>query len=425
MSEKISVVRGLRDIFPGESERFFVVERSMIGLIRKYGYEEIRLPMLESVNLFSRGLGEATDTVEKEMYTLEDRDHDILALRPEGTASCARAVIDRNLTRGGKPRLWYAGPMFRYERPQKGRYRQFYQIGAEAFGLPGPDLDAELILMGRDMWQSLGLESAVELEMNTIGSGDSRQAYCEALVEYLNPRKKELDDDSARRLVTNPMRILDSKNSMTQELLESAPDLHDFVDSESRTHFEGVCEYLDREGISFRINRRLVRGLDYYTHTVFEWVTDKLGAQGTICAGGRYDGLVERLGGPSVPAAGFAAGLDRVVLLHETLGMNVDASAADVYVVVMKSKHDAYARRVAQFLRRETTLRVRQHLGGDKPTLQMRQADRSGARWAVIVGDDEVAENRISLKWLREETEQESLDFEQLAACLNRSVGSQ
>jgi len=424
MSEKTRVVRGLRDIYPGESERFDVVERSMIEIIRKYGYEEIRLPMLESIDLFKRGLGEATDAVEKEMYTLEDRDHDILALRPEGTASCVRAVIDRNLIREGKPRLWYAGPMFRYERPQKGRYRQFYQIGAEAFGLRGPDVDAELILMGSDMWQVLGLESAVELEMNTIGSGDSRRTYCEALVKYLTPRKKELDSDSERRLTTNPMRILDSKNASTQKLLESAPDLHDFVDSASRSHFEDVCEYLDREGISFRVNPRLVRGLDYYTDTVFEWVTDKLGSQGTICAGGRYDGLFERLGGPSVPAAGFAAGLDRVVLLHETMGMNIEESAVDVYVIVMERQHEAYARRVAQFMRSETSLRIRQHMGGGKVGVQMRQADRSGARWAVIVGDDEVSENRVALKWLREETEQESLDFEQLATCLNRAVES-
>jgi len=370
-------------------------------------------------------LGEATDAVEKEMYTLEDRDHDILALRPEGTASCVRAVIDRNLIREGKPRLWYAGPMFRYERPQKGRYRQFYQIGAEAFGLRGPDVDAELILMGSDMWQVLGLESAVELEMNTIGSGDSRRTYCEALVKYLTPRKKELDSDSERRLTTNPMRILDSKNASTQKLLESAPDLHDFVDSASRSHFEDVCEYLDREGISFRVNPRLVRGLDYYTDTVFEWVTDKLGSQGTICAGGRYDGLFERLGGPSVPAAGFAAGLDRVVLLHETMGMNIEESAVDVYVIVMERQHEAYARRVAQFMRSETSLRIRQHMGGGKVGVQMRQADRSGARWAVIVGDDEVSENRVALKWLREETEQKTMDFEQLAACLNKAVEPQ
>ena len=425
MSEKTRVVRGLRDIYPGESERFDVVERSMIEIIRKYGYEEIRLPMLESIDLFKRGLGEATDAVEKEMYTLEDRDHDILALRPEGTASCVRAVIDRNLIREGKPRLWYAGPMFRYERPQKGRYRQFYQIGAEAFGLRGPDVDAELILMGSDMWQVLGLESAVELEMNTIGSGDSRRTYCEALVKYLTPRKKELDSDSERRLTTNPMRILDSKNASTQKLLESAPDLHDFVDSASRSHFEDVCEYLDREGISFRVNPRLVRGLDYYTDTVFEWVTDKLGSQGTICAGGRYDGLFERLGGPSVPAAGFAAGLDRVVLLHETMGMNIEESAVDVYVIVMERQHGAYARRVAQFMRSETSLRIRQHMGGGKVGVQMRQADRSGARWAVIVGDDEVSENRVALKWLREETEQKTMDFEQLAACLNKAVEPQ
>ena len=425
MSEKTRVVRGLRDIYPGESERFDVVERSMIEIIRKYGYEEIRLPMLESIDLFKRGLGEATDAVEKEMYTLEDRDHDILALRPEGTASCVRAVIDRNLIREGKPRLWYAGPMFRYERPQKGRYRQFYQIGAEAFGLRGPDVDAELILMGSDMWQVLGLESAVELEMNTIGSGDSRRTYCAALVKYLTPRKKELDSDSERRLTTNPMRILDSKNASTQKLLESAPDLHDFVDSASRSHFEDVCEYLDREGISFRVNPRLVRGLDYYTDTVFEWVTDKLGSQGTICAGGRYDGLFERLGGPSVPAAGFAAGLDRVVLLHETMGMNIEESAVDVYVIVMERQHEAYARRVAQFMRSETSLRIRQHMGGGKVGVQMRQADRSGARWAVIVGDDEVSENRVALKWLREETEQKTMDFEQLAACLNKAVEPQ
>ena len=424
MSEKTSVVRGFRDVYPGDSERFDLVERSMIEVIGKYGYQEIRLPIVESLHLFSRGLGEATDAVEKEMYTLSDRDHEVLALRPEGTASCVRAVIDRNLTREGNPRLWYRGPMFRYERPQKGRYRQFYQIGAEAFGLRGPDVDAELIMMGHDMWERLGVDSAVELEINTIGSGDSRRAYSQALVEYLNPRKKELDADSRRRLTTNPMRILDSKNAATQKLLEAAPDLRDFSDSASRALFEGVCEYLDRDGIQYRVNPRLVRGLDYYTNTVFEWVTHKLGSQGTICAGGRYDGLVERLGGPSAPAAGFAVGLDRVVLLHETLARDVDQSAADVYVIAMERQHEAYARQVAQFVRRETSLRVRQHLGGGKVGVQMRHADRSGARWAVIVGDRDVAENRVALKWLREESAQESLDFEQLAASLNGSLES-
>lgn len=413
-SDQYALVRGMRDLMPGEVERHALVEQVLTKIVRSYGYAEIRQPLLEYTALFSRGLGEATDAVEKEMYTLDDRDGDSLALRPEGTASCARAVIKTNMLREGKPKLWYAGSMFRYERPQKGRYRQFYQIGAEAFGIPGPDVDAELITMAADMWQALGIDREVTLEINTIGSGVSRQAYRDALVEYLTPRVAELDPDSVKRLESNPMRILDSKNARTQAVLEGAPDLHEYVDDVARAHFDGLRERLDAIQLPYRVNRRLVRGFDYYTHTVVEWVTDKLGSQGTICAGGRYDGLVARLGGPDTPAAGFALGLDRVALLHEAVEGVVDTSAADVYAVVMEPAFEPYVARVAAVLRRETGLRVRSHHGGGKIKSQMRQADRSGARWAVIVGEDEVAQNRVTLKWLREDEPQSTMAVETL-----------
>ena len=326
----VKAVRGMRDILPEQARRWDLVEQTITEVIRGHAYEAIRLPLLEFTELFARGVGEATDIVEKEMYTLADRDGDSLSLRPEGTASSVRMLQEHGFLYNQTQRVFYAGPMFRYEKPQKGRYRQFYQIGAEAYGLAGPDIDAELIGLGWACWQALGIESMVRLEINTLGSGDARQQYRSALVSYLTPRVDQLDEDSRRRLNTNPMRILDSKNPETQRLLENAPKLPDFVDAQSLEHFDGLKGLLRDLGIPFRENPNLVRGLDYYTHTVFEWITDDLGAQGAICAGGRYDGLVERLGGRATPGVGFAIGLDRAVLLHELAHAQGLENAADV-----------------------------------------------------------------------------------------------
>ncbi|MCZ6890633.1 MAG: histidine--tRNA ligase [Gammaproteobacteria bacterium] len=410
----------MRDILPEEAARWREVERVIKRVIASYSYDEIRLPLLEPTDLFSRGVGEATDIVEKEMYSLLDRDGESLSLRPEGTAGCARACIQQGLIFNQVQRLWYAGSMFRYERPQKGRYRQFEQIGAEIFGIKDPAADAELIQLGTKLWRSLAIDSAVTLELNTIGSGEARKAYRDALVEYLTPRRDDLDTDSQRRLQSNPMRILDSKNEDTQKLLEGAPDLQDFIDDQARAHFAELREILDELQLPYRINRRLVRGLDYYTNTVFEWVTDALGAQGTICAGGRYDGLVQRLGGRPTPAAGFAIGIDRVVLLHEAQHLLHRGEAAeqyskcDVYVAVMDAALMAWALRVADVLRDGVEgLAVLTHTSGGKLRNQLKRADQSGARWAIIVGEDEVEHDRISVKWLREEKPQGSMTVEE------------
>ena len=310
----VKAVRGMRDILPNQARRWDLVEQKLTRVLQQHAYEAIRLPLLEFTELFARGVGEATDIVEKEMYTLADRDGDSLSLRPEGTASSVRMLQEHGLLYNQTQRVYYAGPMFRYEKPQKGRYRQFYQIGAEAYGFTGPDIDAELIGLAWACWQGLGVESMVNLEINTLGSSEDRQQYRTALVEFLTPKSEQLDDDSRRRLTTNPMRILDSKNPVTQALLNDAPKLPDFVDAQSREHYEGLKQLLVAMQIPFWENPNLVRGLDYYTHTVFEWVTQDLGSQGAVCAGGRYDGLVERLGGRATPGVGFAIGLDRVVL---------------------------------------------------------------------------------------------------------------
>ena len=397
---KFDLVRGMRDIIPGQVERVSFVENCLLETVRSYGYDEIRLPIIEQAGLFSRGLGEATDAVEKEMYLLDDRDGGKLALRPEGTASCVRAVINAGLLREGKQRLWYSGWMFRHERPQKGRYRQFYQIGVEAFGYPGPDIDVELISIAGSMWKLLGLQDEVTLEINSIGSRETRDKYRRALVEYLMPYVSDLDSDSQRRLNSNPLRILDSKNATTQEILKDAPVLVEFLDESSTYHFEELSERLERNNQAYRINPRLVRGLDYYTHAVVEWTTERLGSQGTVCAGGRYDGLIERLGGVDTPAAGFALGLERVVLLHESLGHEVGASSVDVYIAIIGDESYPYAQSVVDVLR-DNAMRVRVHQGGGKIKAQMRQADKSGAKWAVIIGEEEVADNVLSLKFLR------------------------
>lgn len=393
----VQSVRGMRDVLPQEARRWREVADAVTAVLRSFAYEEVQLPLLEFTELFARGVGEATDIVEKEMYTLSDRDGDSLSLRPEGTASTVRALQEHGLLFNQTQRVFYSGPMFRYEKPQKGRYRQFYQIGAEAFGFPGPDVDIELILMCAEFWRTLGLSDHVQLELNTIGAQAARAAYREALVAYLEPRRHELDPDSQRRLQTNPMRILDSKNETTQRVLEAAPLLSEYIDDESRAHFEQLCAALDDAGTPYVVNPKLVRGLDYYTHTVFEWTTQTLGAQGTVCAGGRYDGLVEQLGGRATPGAGFAVGLDRVVLMHEQLSQKPLAEAVDVYVCYA---HESMMR-AAQALARDmrgASRRVRLHMGGGNFKKQLKRANASGAQWALILGEQEMADNTVTVK---------------------------
>ncbi|NCF45474.1 MAG: histidine--tRNA ligase [Proteobacteria bacterium] len=414
----------MRDILPDQARRWDLVEDKVTAILRDHAYERIRLPLLEFTELFARGVGEATDIVEKEMYTLSDRDGDSLALRPEGTASSVRMLQEHGLLYNQTQRVSYAGPMFRYEKPQKGRYRQFYQLGAEAYGLAGPDIDAELIALGWACWQALGIEPMVQLEINTLGSGDARQRYRAALVDYLSPLVGQLDEDSRRRLSSNPMRILDSKNPETQKLLEQAPKLPDFVDAESTAHFEGLKALLTEMQIPFCENPNLVRGLDYYTHTVFEWITRALGSQGAICAGGRYDGLVEKLGGRATPAVGFAIGLDRVVLLHELAHPEAASTAADVYVCVAEPQLQGAALKTAKRLRAELPgRRIRLHMGAGNFKKQLKKADASGARVAVLVDADSVASNMLTLKHLRDaELGQETLVLSAALARLQKRL---
>jgi len=418
----VQSVRGMRDVLAQEGRRWRFVEDRLRQTCLGHGYEEVHLPVLEFTELFSRGVGEATDIVEKEMYTLADRDGERITLRPEGTAGCVRALLQHGLLYNQTQRVFYAGPMFRYERPQKGRYRQFYQLGAEAFGLAGPDVDAELILMGLQFWRGLGIAHEARLEINTLGSAAARAAYRQALTDFLAPRAAQLDPDSQRRLHSNPLRILDSKSESTQQLLADAPQLPDYVDEASATHFARLRELLDQLGVPYEVNPGLVRGLDYYTHTVFEWKTDALGAQGTICAGGRYDGLVELLGGRATPAAGFALGLERVLLLFEQIHQDQSfASGVDVYCCVLDAAAEAQVLAFAQKLRDELPgLRIRTHAGGGKAKNQMRRADASGAQVALLIGEAEISTDTVTLKYLREDQPQESLQTGQVAGMLRQ-----
>ena len=399
----IRAIRGMNDILPDETASWQYVEQVIRQLMAGYGYSEIRLPVVEQTDLFRRGVGEATDIVEKEMYTFLDRNEDSLTLRPEGTAGCVRAAIQHGLLNTPQ-RLWYAGPMFRYERPQKGRQRQFHQVGLEAFGVASPDMDAEVILLTARLWRLLGVSADVELQLNSIGSAESRANYRDALVVYLREHFDALDEDSQRRLDSNPLRILDSKNQDTQSLLDAAPSLSDYLDEESRGDFERLCALLEAAGVEYTLNPRLVRGLDYYNKTVFEWVTDRLGAQGTVCGGGRYDGLVQQLGGKAVPGVGFAMGVERLVLLLEECGqLPQPASAADIYTVSFGDEAQREAVAASELLRDAFPgLRIVQHNGGGSFKSQMKKADKSGARLALIWGEDEVASGTVSLKALRE-----------------------
>ena len=410
-------VRGMRDLVGADAALTSRVADAIAAVARSFGYEEIRLPLIESAELFSRGVGEATDIVEKEMYTLRDRRGRELALRPEGTASCARAAIEHGLLRNQAQRFWYAGPMFRYERQQRGRYRQFEQIGVEAFGIGGAAVEAELVQLAQAAWCALGIDGQVTLEVNTLGAGAARAAYRAALVEYLTPHAEALDADSRRRLTTNPLRILDSKVLATQQVLENAPRLADHVDAPARAHFDAFRELLDELRVPYRVNPRLVRGLDYYTHTVFEWTAGDIGAQDAVCAGGRYDGLVERLGGAATPAAGFAIGVDRVALLCAALADAAPFRPVDAYCAVLDEGCMAWALAATQRLRELAPgLRVRLHTGGGKAASQLRRADECGARWALIVGEREMADRRIAVKWLRERRPQALMRVEELAA---------
>lgn len=425
MSKSLQAIRGMNDILPEQTPAWRYLENTLVNLLDGYGYKEIRLPIVEYTELFARGIGEGTDVVDKEMYTFLDRNEESLTLRPEGTAGCVRAVLEHGLAGGGQvQKLWYAGPMFRYEKPQKGRYRQFHQVGVEAFNLPGPDVDAELIVLTWRLWKKLGLADAVTLQLNSLGSSEARAAYRDALVAYLRERFDQLDEDSQRRLTTNPLRILDSKNEATQAVLVGAPTLGDYLDEESRLHFEGVKARLDAAGIRYQINHKLVRGLDYYNRTVFEWVTDKLGAQGTVCAGGRYDGLVSMLGGKATPGVGFAMGVERLVLLLETLEL-LPAElnrAADVYVCAFGEAAELAALTLVERLRDELPgLRLLLNTGGGSFKSQFKKADKSGARYALILGDDELAARVVGCKPLRDDSEQQSVAWdalaEHLAAC--------
>lgn len=419
--KKIQAIRGMNDLLPNESALWQYLESSVSACLQSYGYKEIRFPLLEKTELFKRSIGEVTDIVEKEMYTFADRNDESLTLRPEGTASCVRACEEHGLLYNQTQRLWYTGPMFRYERPQKGRLRQFHQIGVEAFGFNGPDIDAELLLITARLWNILGLTDDVTLEINSLGTTESRARYKQALVDYLTTVKDQLDADSQRRLDTNPLRILDSKSPETQALLANAPVLSDYLCDDSREHFEGLKAILDTAGIAYRVNTRLVRGLDYYGYTVFEWVTDKLGAQGTVCAGGRYNGLVEQLGGKATPAVGFAMGVERLILLLQTLD-KIPGSISDkpnIYIAVA-GDYQAYALTVAEQLREHfPQLRCLTHCGGGSIKSQMKKADKSQAELALVIGEDEVSKKEVTIKYLREDKPQQTVTLAEL--CLHLS----
>ena len=417
--KNIQAIRGMSDILPKEIPYWTFLENTCRSVVTAYGYHEIRLPIVEKTALFKRTIGKATDILTKEMYTFVDRNGDNLSLRPEGTTSCVRAGIQNGLFYNQTQRLWYLGPMFRHERPQKGRYRQFYQIGIEAYGMMGTPIESELIFIGLRLWKMLGLESCIHLELNTLGTSKSRNSYRKALVIYLQSRKKELDRDSQQRLKKNPLRILDSKNNKIKNILTEAPKLSDYLDESSRRHFDQLCRILDQVGVSFTVNRTLVRGLDYYTDTVFEWVTNLLGSQKTVCAGGRYDGLVELLGGKPTPAAGFAAGLERLVLLLHTVRECV--SKVDIYLAIAGEEVVAQeGLLIAEQLHNAfPELVIETHIGGNSVKSQFKQADKSGAKWAVIIGKDEIKTDVVTLKHLREKIPQKKLRRSELISFLS------
>ncbi|WP_350999927.1 histidine--tRNA ligase [Shewanella sp. TB7-MNA-CIBAN-0143] len=418
MAKQIQAIRGMNDILPTQSPLWQKVEAVLRSSVSAFGYSEIRTPIVESTDLFKRSIGEVTDIVEKEMYTFEDRNSDSLTLRPEGTASTVRAGNEHGLLYNQEQRLWYMGPMFRHERPQKGRYRQFHQFGVEVYGIGSADIDAEVLMLSARLWDLLGIKEHVALELNTLGDPAERAAYRDALIAFLEQHKDKLDEDSQRRMYSNPLRVLDSKDQQVQTLLADAPALMDYLGEETKTHFSTLCELLDAVGIQYTINPRLVRGLDYYNRTVFEWVTTSLGSQGTVLAGGRYDGLVGQLGGKDTPAVGFAMGLERIVLLLETLELTSDiAPEVDVYVTAMGENCVVEAIKVAQELRQQLpTLKVMSHCGGGNFKKQMKRADKSGAQFALIIGENEMANSQVAIKPLRTNDEQQLVTRSELVA---------
>ncbi len=412
----------MHDVLPEDSPQWQYLESRVRNVLKRYGYAEIRMPIVEFTELFKRSIGEVTDIVEKEMYTFDDRNGDSLTLRPEGTAGCVRAAMENGLLHNQTQRLWYQGPMFRHERPQKGRYRQFHQIGVETFGLAGPDIDAELILLTARLWRALGIEG-LELQLNTLGTPEERERYRSDLVAFFSAHPDKLDADSQRRLHTNPLRILDSKNPEMAELVAAAPSMMDYLGEASRSHFDALRRTLDQAGLEYSINPRLVRGLDYYSLTVFEWVTDQLGAQGTVCAGGRYDGLVQQLGGRATPAIGFAMGVERLLAVMEAQNSLPSLTRADAYLVLMGEQAQQAGLVLSERLRDALPqLRLLSHCGGGGFKAQFKRADRSGARVALILGEDELSRNQISIKYLREDIPQENIAIDDLALHLAERV---
>jgi histidyl-tRNA synthetase len=422
MAKSIQAIRGMRDVLPQQSSLWQFLESRVAAVLAAYGYREIRMPILEMTELFKRSIGEVTDIVEKEMYTFEDRNGDSLTLRPEGTAGCVRAAMEHGLLHNQTQRLWYQGPMFRHERPQKGRYRQFHQIGVETFGMAGPDIDAEVILITARIWAALEIPG-LELQINTLGSPDERAAYRTELVAYFESHGEILDEDSRRRLTTNPLRILDSKNENMREMLDAAPALMNYLGEESRSHFELVCNTLQKAGVPYVVNARLVRGLDYYSRTVFEWVTDRLGAQGTVCAGGRYDGLVEQLGGKPAPAVGFAMGLERLVAMLEETNPAAAESAVDVFLVLQGDSAMREGLVLAEQIRDALPgIALVSNCGGGSMKAQFKRADRSGAKYALVLGDAELADGAVVLKPLRSDEQQISVKRDELLVELNNRL---
>jgi histidyl-tRNA synthetase len=422
--QALQAIRGMNDCLPSETNIWQMVETVLRRVASNYGFAEIRMPIVESTALFKRGIGEVTDIVEKEMYTFDDLNGDSLTLRPEGTASCVRAGNQHGLLYNQEQRLWYMGPMFRHERPQKGRYRQFHQFGLEAFGVSTPDIDAEIILLTVRLWKELGINEFVTLELNSLGSNDERACHREALIAYLVEREALLDEDAKRRMYSNPLRVLDSKNPQVQEALVDAPKLSNYFGEESQHHFDSLCQRLDAAGVNYIINDRLVRGLDYYNRTVFEWVTSSLGAQGTICAGGRYDGLVEQLGGKATPAFGFALGIERLVLmLTEMDKINNIRPQVDAYLVILGDDAQIQANKLAEQWRDQVPeIRLQCHCGGGNIKKQLKRADKSGANVALILGNDEISQEKVMVKYLRGQKEQENVEFSQISSLLRELI---
>lgn len=416
MAKTIQSIRGMHDILPDQSAAWQYLENTVRQLLARYSYREIRTPIVEVTELFKRAVGEVTDIVEKEMYTFEDRNGESLSLRPEGTASCVRAGIEHGLFYNQQQRLWYTGPMFRHERPQKGRYRQFHQVGVETFGIAGPDIDAELIALSARLWQELGLKN-VRLELNSLGTPASRAVYREKLIEYFSTHLDSLDEEAKQRLHSNPLRILDTKHPATRLIADAAPSLHDYLDPESKQHFAQLCSMLDAMGIQYVINPRLVRGLDYYSRTVFEWITEELGSQGTICAGGRYDGLVSQMGGQETPACGFAMGMERLLELMHVQAQALNATAPDLYLVLAGEQASTTGIVLAEKLRTELPkLKLQVNAGGGSIKAQMKRADKSGARYALILGKHELAAGTIGFKSMQDAAaEQISLQLTELS----------